>query len=132
MKEVKIVNKRVRESFAGPGMTQTNAEIQLEVAENGQTETLFVHVNSCVGYNYTLAKTSFYDNITGLSDEDPGEIDYIESFESMDERFELTDEEEEQCIYEDEEEKQWDAVMKSEYAEYYQMAKEMIDNYEEE
>lgn len=116
MKEIKVVGKRTNETTDACCSLTANAEVTLEVTENDKTETLFVHVASIAeGIVYTLSKESYYDFITGATDEEPESVEYIEYYDPCDEAFE------------GDEEKQWDAVMESEYAEYFKLAKELLE-----
>ncbi len=116
MREIKVVGKRANQSRNSCCGWVDTAEVTLEVIENGKTETLYVHVASIgEGFVYTLAKESYFDFMTGATDEAPELVEYIEYYDPCDEAFE------------GDEEKQWTAVMESEYAEYFKLAKELFD-----
>ena len=78
MAKYDIVNLRATVTTAEPGILAYDAEAELEV--NG--ETLYAHMNDAgEGRMYTIAKSSWYDYMTGtgpLPDDDPK---FLEEYE---------------------------------------------------
>lgn len=123
MKDVNIIKKRVRKTQAGYA-DSWDAEIELEVTEKRRQKRYFVRVSKTLEYyDYTLSKKSYIDYTTKLTKHRFGRIwdriSYIECYGALDPTFD----------FDVDDKKQWAAVMKSGYAEYFKMAKDMIDGY---
>ena len=62
-----------------------DAEIEIEELIDGEYVTLYIHANIYGETHYSVSKQSMYDYMTGLSDIDPGDVDFIEEYDDFDE-----------------------------------------------
>ena len=83
--KMRIICERAKVTTACMGNEAYDAELEIEELSGGQLVTLYIHANLYDGMHYSVSRQSMFDYMTGLSDVDPGEIDFIEEYEDLDE-----------------------------------------------
>lgn len=81
---LRIIEEKAKLTMAGPGINGYDAEVT--VVEWDGDEFLgkyYVHANSFEGEAYTVAEKSMYDWLTNKTEEDPGEIDFLEQYANL-------------------------------------------------
>lgn len=81
----RIIRERAKVTTACAGMEGYDAEVTVEVWDDNKhmNGVYYVHANCFEGFHYTVAKKSMFEFMTNLSDEDPGEIEFIEEYEKI-------------------------------------------------
>lgn len=77
---MEIIGIRTKKTWAGPGSEAFDAEMKIWDAETD--EYCYLHYNIWDGEHFTVSKTSYFDYITGETEDEP-EIDYIEEYDSL-------------------------------------------------
>ena len=81
---LRIIEEKAKVTTAEAGMNGYDAEVTVEVWEdNHRKGVYYVHANCFEVVGYTVSEKSMYDWLTNKTNEDPGEIDFLEQYEEI-------------------------------------------------
>lgn len=82
---MRIISERAKVTTVCMGTEAYDAEIEIEELSDGKFSTLYIHANSYDDTHYSVSKQSMYDYMTGLSDVEPSDVDFIEEYDNFNE-----------------------------------------------
>ena len=80
---MRIISERAKVTSGFGGMEGYDAELRVYDIIDGNEVELFIHANASDGRYYTVSTISYYDYLTGLSNANPGEPQYIEEYNNL-------------------------------------------------